>query len=142
GGAPTVLTSGTNGYTSIALDATDVYFTRTDGVLGRVPIGGGAVTPLRTLEPTPESVAVDDTNFYWVRSSLNAVMSQPKSGGAPTELASPALLGQPVNPLVRLEGLTVRGSDLRFMVRTLPPLRGGELDSVPVNGGAFVQGPG
>lgn len=86
GGAPTVLSSGTAGYLGIAIDGTDAYFTRSDGVVGRVPLTGGAVTTLSTGESKPTTIGVDASEVFWLESGTSALVKMSKTGGARTVL--------------------------------------------------------
>jgi hypothetical protein len=80
--------------TSIAVDATSVYWTDSggncdSGGCGRVmkvSLAGGAPTTLASGLPYPHDIAVDATNVYWTDSS--AIMKAPLNGGIPTTLAS------------------------------------------------------
>src|SRR5262249_42058160 len=86
----TLVTS--NGYTwGVAVDATDVYWTDTDGdVVMKVPKGGGLPVKLATGSQ-PTSIAVDATDVYWTNTYSGEVMRVPKGGGVPVVFAA----GQP-----------------------------------------------
>jgi hypothetical protein len=66
---------------AIAVDGANIYWIAsepTDGATSsvlKVPVGGGSVTTLASMQPTvdaPLSVAVDETSVYWATS--NGVM--------------------------------------------------------------------
>jgi hypothetical protein len=55
------------GARSIAVDATDVYFTTDDGSVLRVPKAGGEARLVAEGQGVVTDVAVDDTSVYWTR---------------------------------------------------------------------------
>jgi hypothetical protein len=94
GGTPQVLTSGPSPYTSIVLDGTTIWFTRQDGIVGSVPISGGAETPILTSEVSPTSIVVDETLAYFIANK--EIVSRSKGGGgARLVLATPTTFGKP-----------------------------------------------
>jgi hypothetical protein len=101
GGTPTALASGVICPRSLAVDATNVYWTSSDsataaGQVMKVPIAGGAPGVLASGLSRPGfGIAVDATNVYWTNSGYyttsfadGTVMTVPIAGGAPTTLAS------------------------------------------------------
>jgi len=77
--------------TGLAADATNVYFTTSGGVVGRVPKAGGAATTLASGRTSPHDVAVADGTVAWlegtIASSQGFVL---RAGGAPEKLPLPA----------------------------------------------------
>jgi hypothetical protein len=86
------LASGVNP-TSIAVDATSVYWTTGSTVAGgtvmKVPLAGGNPTTLASRQDDPPyGIAVDVTSVYWTNTTAGSVMSVALAGGKPTTLAS------------------------------------------------------
>jgi hypothetical protein len=85
-----VLADGEDSPTSIAIDATDVYWT-TNGEVRRVAKSGGTAVTVYGSEYErkyePYEVNVDDTNLYWFHLRLGTdqrdVVRAPKSGAGP-----------------------------------------------------------
>lgn len=76
----------------MALNATHVYFTAAyEGILARVPRGGGSVQPLADTMVNPGMVALDGTSVYWlIEGNVDgggAVAKMPLQGGAVVRLA-------------------------------------------------------
>ncbi len=67
GGTPLALTSSANPV-ALAVDATHVYWTDSDGKISRVPKGGGTVTSI-SVTSSPMSIALDAGNVYWLDNS-------------------------------------------------------------------------
>jgi hypothetical protein len=87
----------------VAVDASYIYFAeqgtsgapnfRHDGLISRVPVGGGAKAALATGEYHPFGVTIDATNIYWTSKDDNAgsvgsIRSMPLGGGAVTTLSA------------------------------------------------------
>jgi hypothetical protein len=94
GGAPLLLAAGyPNG---LALDATSVYTTTTDGHVVAVPKGGGTATPIDQAPANTGTggIAVDDAYVYWTHTATSdggttgAVHKVSKTGGSSTVLAT------------------------------------------------------
>jgi hypothetical protein len=92
-------------YVAIALaaDGTNLYWTTpgtlgTEGTVVRAPRGGGTPVTLAARQRHANAIAVDATSVYWANwdegpfgrgdTSLSAVMSVPKDGGAIVTLSS------------------------------------------------------
>lgn len=86
---PEVLDASTSAFAGAAVDASYMYFTRSDGVVGRVPIGGGAEEALFTGESAPGAIVVDDTGLTWVTSGGGDVVRGGKTGGGRASLLEP-----------------------------------------------------
>jgi hypothetical protein len=81
----------------LALDAQNVYFTSSEGLVighvGAVPKAGGAITVLASNQQYLEAVAVSGNQVYWALyassadSSPPAIFTAPVTGGAATTLA-------------------------------------------------------
>jgi len=78
---------------AIAVDATDVYWTKYDpnGAIRKCAKGGCAMSPttVASAQNGPSTVAVDDANIYWVNYDGGELMRCAKTGCAsPTVLVS------------------------------------------------------
>lgn len=80
GGVPSVIaSSGTQAFTGIAADDTNVYWTDFDsGDVLTAPICGGAVVTLATGQKALTGIAVDANNVYWSARDDNAIMKLAK----------------------------------------------------------------
>ena len=90
GGAPMMLAStvGELIKTGLALDAANVYWVGSSGVM-RVAKGGGTPEELfATTKLLEGDIAADADNLYWTDTHEGTVMAMPKGGGMPTTLAS------------------------------------------------------
>lgn len=133
GGAPTVLTSGALGYFGVATDGTNAYFTRADGVVGSVPLGGGPVTVLSSAEAQPTMVQVDDADVFWIEAGTSSVVKVPKSGGARSVLVTPATITKGNAP----REIMLHGEDL-MVLGAKPGSRLGTIDKFTKTG-TFVR---
>jgi len=91
GGTPTTLFSGTYGpLLGLALDATNVYWTNSNGTVMSVPLGGGTPVTLASGQAEPESIALYGANLYWVDWNSGNLMTLPlgMDAGAPVILAA------------------------------------------------------
>jgi hypothetical protein len=86
GGSPSVLFAPANGnsVSALATDGSNVYFTTTDGIVGRVPLGGGTAVTLATGQgnPTLFGLAVNSSNVYWASGANGTIVTAPIGGGA------------------------------------------------------------
>ena len=98
GGDPAPLVSGQTGSVgpeSVAVDATNVYWTNSTGTVMKLSLGGGTPITLASGLDFPGSIAVDATNVYWMNQGTSGradgyarLMTVPIKGGTPTTLAS------------------------------------------------------
>jgi cysteine-rich repeat protein len=88
----TVLVSGMNGASRIALDSTHIYWTSLffDEVLKVVLAGGtlGDIDAVATGQNGPADIAVDSTHVYWTNYDSGEVRRAPIGGGSSATLAS------------------------------------------------------
>ncbi len=98
--------------TSLAVDATSVYWTTegsTNGTVMSIPSQGGSQTVLASSQNTPSSVAVSGATVYWISYSsvMFNIMQVATSGGAmPVTLATGWSY-----PTLAVDGTTVYWSD-------------------------------
>lgn len=114
----------------IAVDSTYVYwstFDKTMGTIAKVPIGGGNVTTLASLQGGPRGIALDTTTnpttVYWVNFYEGTVKKISSAGGAITTLAT----GQTVAMSLAVTSTTV------FWTTAA-----GTVAKCPVGGGATI----
>jgi hypothetical protein len=104
GGNPVTIYSAQNAWiTSIAVDSTNIYWTNygsmepnnTNGVVMRMPLGGGTATTIASGQHDPAAIAVDGTNVYWGNAGTQSagyldgsIMKAPLDGGTPVTLAT------------------------------------------------------
>jgi len=94
-GGATILSSGPTP-TSIAVDATSVYWTDATGNVLAMPVAGGAPRTIASGQPLPTSLLVFDGNVYWRDVGCtpdggtcgSRLMTAPIGGGAPTAAPS------------------------------------------------------
>lgn len=77
----------------LTIDDAFVYFTDTNaGRVAKVPLCGGEVTTIATLQTMPLGIAVNAANVYWANQgnlfSNGSVVFAPKTGGSAVTLAS------------------------------------------------------
>jgi sugar lactone lactonase YvrE len=90
GGAPVKLVSDEGYPSSIAVDATSVYWTSCSGdTVSKAPLDGGSPTLLASGQGCPIAIAVYGAYVYWLNSGPGAVMRVPVDGGRTEMLASP-----------------------------------------------------
>lgn len=75
-----------NSVGAIASDGTNAYFVTTDGIVGKVPLAGGAAVTLAATGSFIDSVAVDTTDVYWT--SQYGIARVPVGGGAVSTIAT------------------------------------------------------
>lgn len=128
---PTLLAGSLGLVSSVAINATHVYFASFDDVVGRVPKVGGAVEPLAAKPSVnlPKRVAVTSTHFYWASSDLSngAVVRCPISGCA----GSPQVLSQPDEPTgLAVDATHVYWADHNGTTIARKPLSGGAIEPI------------
>jgi hypothetical protein len=76
GGSLLQLASGSSDQTrhAIAVDATSVYWTNSDGTIMKVAIGGGNAVTLASGQGDSVGIAVDATSAYWTSPATYSVM--------------------------------------------------------------------
>lgn len=130
GGPTVVLASSTSAFTGLAIDAKDAWFSRADGVIGRVPLAGGSSETVVSGEEQPKSIAVDDAYVYWIAGG--AVMRSPKTGGAPGAWVAPGELkygAAPVELLSSQGNLYIRAHGTAGDLTSVRDPSGKEIDS-------------
>ena len=92
-----VLYSGNDWPLAVAVDATDVYFVTSNGIVMKCAIGGcnGSPTVVATGAPVGIEIALDANNVYWtaVNGGPGTIFACPKSGCATPEPLVPDRLG-------------------------------------------------
>jgi hypothetical protein len=90
GGSPSVLftPAGGNSIWVLATDADNVYFATTDGVVGQMPLHGGALVTLATGQGNALSTIGLDAQYVYWGTYAGDVVSTPIGGGILTTLAS------------------------------------------------------
>jgi hypothetical protein len=83
----------TNGGEDIAFHAGSIFFTTKDSIIKA--LGGSPQTTLATGQTRPITLAVDDTNVYWIDQTsgyatpaVGSILKVPIAGGTPTVLAT------------------------------------------------------
>jgi hypothetical protein len=93
GGTPSVLVGPQQGFSvqNVSTDADNVYFSGNDGIVGQMPLAGGAIVTLATAQWNgPSTIATDGQYVYW--GAGGNLVKTPIGGGQLTTLAS----GQPL----------------------------------------------
>jgi hypothetical protein len=105
GGKPVaIVTRGSLKMASIAVDATDVYWTSyKDGTVNRVPRGGGRIKTLAVEQAHPVDVVVDADFVYWSNETDGTIRRIAKAGGEPITLVS----GQENHDILALDAANV-----------------------------------
>jgi hypothetical protein len=78
---PGLIADGQDGAFGIAIDATHVYWSTTNGVIARKPRAGGDIQVIANGESTPQHVAVADGYVYWA-SHAGSIRRAHVEGGA------------------------------------------------------------
>jgi hypothetical protein len=155
GGKPKELVGNLSQAYGLQIDATHLYWASVtsagDGIIEKVPHGGGSVVTLATGQEPPTSnfidqgianvpseqfLAVNDTTLYFVSfnssGDQSAVLSIPLSGGTPTPFL--ANLPDDAGPgLIQAYGILLAGSEL-FVLNVSTPLTA--ILEAPLSGGA------
>lgn len=127
GSAPTTLATATTAVSSIALDATHLYWTTwgTSETVMRVAVTGGTPETLASEQPYPNAVAVNDGSVYWGTSGsgvgLGAVLKVPVTGGSPVTVAS----GQSAPRTIVFDSTSLYWTDRIAGTVMMAPLSGG-----------------
>jgi hypothetical protein len=108
---------------SIAVDATNLYWTAVPSVM-KLPLAGGAATSLGPMTGNCQ-LAVDATTVYWV--DATAVHQVPIAGGSPLTLAQ-----NPYPPGIAINATTV------FFGHMITSSGGGGVAAVPKGGGTIT----
>jgi len=87
---------------AITVDASNVYWTSTNGNVVKAPINGGSVDELATGQQNPNAIAVNDGVIYW-SNGAGTVSSVAVTGGTVTTLA----IGPNGNPSLHYNGLGI-----------------------------------
>jgi hypothetical protein len=90
GGTPSVLftPAGGNSIWVLATDADNVYFATTDGVIGQMPLHGGALVTLATGQGNALSPIATDAQYVYWGTYAGDLVKTPIGGGKLTMLAS------------------------------------------------------
>jgi hypothetical protein len=105
--ATTVVSAGGS---SIALDATNVYWTDANaGTVMKAPLAGGTPAMISTGQSQPDGLVVDTTNAYWI-SGTYSIASAPLGGGGPTT----PLVSLPITNYVYPSSIAVAGGSLYY----------------------------
>jgi hypothetical protein len=90
GGTPSVVFTPTGGNSIwvLATDADSVYFTTTDGVVGQMPLHGGALLTLATGQGNALSTLATDAHFVYWGTYAGDLVKTPIGGGKLMMLAS------------------------------------------------------
>jgi hypothetical protein len=126
--ATTVVSAGGS---SIALDATNVYWTdATAGTVMKAPLAGGTPAMISTGQSRPSGLVVDTTNAYWT-SGTYSIASAPLGGGATTTLTT-----LPAANYVSPSSLAVAGGFLYYASGGgLGPMSPNTIGKLPTTGG-------
>jgi Stigma-specific protein, Stig1 len=136
GGAAISLATTGGGVYAIALDQTNLYFSESygGGLVERVTLDGGALTPLAPAQSLPLGIAVSGGNAYWVDAPIGdgggAVMSAPTAGGTPVVVAA-----APSTPLGGVPAVVTDGANVYWIASSADSGGGGDILRAPCTGG-------
>jgi hypothetical protein len=135
GGEPVVLYSASNEITSLAADATGVYFTlggepssADAGALMHASPAGDDLAAVADEQSSPRSVALRDGRLYWVSGEQlgeQTLLSMPATGGTPTALVTTR----------GLTALAVDAKNVYFATASASSAPNGSLSWLPLTGG-------
>jgi hypothetical protein len=75
GGVPIVVASGQNNPSYVVVDATNAYWTDSNGgTVMKAALTGGAPVTLASGQGSPAYIAVDSTSVYWTNTLAGTVM--------------------------------------------------------------------
>jgi hypothetical protein len=142
GGAPMTLASNPGYAFSLAVDATNVYWTGALGNVMSAPIVGGTQTTIAAGQGQLGAVATSAAGLYWTSvptypsSSLGAILEAPLGGGSPSTLVPNLWREADEEP----QSLTTDGTNLYWVTPTpyTPGTGLGLVLKVPLSGGVVT----
>lgn len=122
GGSPTTIVANVSGVTTMAVDATRVFYATANSVAGALKAGGGAVTYASGANLVV-TMASDGTNVFWSDFNGDSVRSAPVGGGAAKLVGVTGLV-----TVIALSATDVWGVNVNGLVRV--PKAGGTVQTV------------